>query len=237
MNKILRKYLGVLAALPFLLAPTISGAFEVPGYNGFAVGIGLTGASVHTRGTETDPEGLASTKKIYDSSAVEYASIFGEVRFDLVDRLGLTLGVSVIPGSAQFVSESKPDSDLTTTAGGTNTGTSTVKGSISGFQKIYIQPTVKLTDVFSVYLSAGMSTMDVEADASLVTSTDFKKSATSDGTHFGVGVMAEIANGFFMKVEGNASDYDSVSFTTSDSTVAKAELDEESVTLLLGKAF
>ena len=117
------------------------------------------------------------------------------------------------------------------------TGTSTIKGNISGFQKIYIQPTVRLTDVFSVYLTAGLSTMDVEGDAVLVTSTDFKKTIESEGTHFGVGVMAQGANGFFIKLEGNASDYDSVSFTTADSTVAKAELDEESVSLLLGKAF
>ena len=63
MTKILRNYLGVLAALPFLLAPTISGAVEVPEFNGFALGIGLTGASVHTRGTETDPEGLKELKR------------------------------------------------------------------------------------------------------------------------------------------------------------------------------
>ena len=143
----------------------------------------------------------------------------------------------MVPGSADFVSESKPDQDLTSKSGGTSTGTSKVTGQISGFAKVYIQPTVRVTDVFSVYLTAGMSTMDVDVDADLVTSTNFNKTATSDGTHFGAGIMAENANGFFMKVEGNASAYDSVSYTTSDSTVAKAELDEESVTILLGKAF
>ena len=168
---------------------------------------------------------------------MEYPSIFGEVRFDIVDRLGLTLGASLIPGSAEFVKESKPDSDLTSVADGTNTGTSTITGNISGFHKIYIQPTVRLTDVFSVYLTAGVSTMDVEGKAVLVTSTDFTKTIASEGTHFGVGVIAQIANGFFMKIEGNASDYDSVTFTTADSTTAKAELDEESVSLLIGKAF
>ena len=237
MSRILKKYLGVLAALPFLLAPTISGALEVPEFNGFALGIGLTGASVHTRGTETDPEGLKETKKVYDSKGVEYPSIFGEVRFNIIDRLGLTLGVSVLPGSAEFVKESKPDSDLTTTAGGTNTGTSTVKGSLSNFTKIYIQPTVRLTDVFSVYLTAGISTMDVEGKAVLVTSTDFTKTITSDGTHFGVGVIAQRADGFFIKLEGNAVDYDEFTFTTSDSTVAKVDVDEENVSLLFGKAF
>ena len=237
MTKVVRKYLGLLTALPFLLASTISGAFEVPGYNGVAIGIGLTGASLHTRGTETDPEGSRERGKIYDSKAVEYASIFGEVRFNVIDRLGLTLGLSVIPGSADFVSESKTDQDLTDKDTALASGTSTVKGSISAFSKIYIQPTVRLTDVFSVYLTAGMSTMDVEADVSLVTSTDFKKTIESEGTHFGVGVMAQGANGFFVKVEGNASEYDDVTFTTADSTTAKAELDEESVSVLLGKAF
>ena len=239
MIKIIRKYLGVLVALPFLLASTItiSGAFEVPGFNGFAVGVGLTGASLHTKGTETDAEGTVHASNVKDSKAVEYASIFGEVRFTVADRLGLTLGASIIPGEAEFVKESKPDTDLTSTAGGTNTGTSTIKGKISNFQKIYIQPTVRVTDVFSVYLTAGLSTMDIEGKAVLVTSTDFSKTIASDGTHFGVGVMADLANGFFVKVEGNASDYDGVTFTTADSTTAKADMDEESVSLLLGKAF
>ena len=237
MTKILKKYLGVLAALPFLLTPTISGAFEVPGYNGFAIGIGLTGASLHTRGTETDAEGFVDTPKIYDSATVEYPSIFGEVRFNIIDRLGLTLGASLIPGDAEFVKESNPDVDLIDKDSSSSTGTSTITGTIKNYSKIYIQPTVRVTDVFSVYLHAGMSTMDVEGKAVLVTSTDFTKTITSDGTHFGVGVMAQAANGFFIKVEGTASEYDSVTFTTADSTTAKAELDEESVSVLLGKAF
>jgi len=234
MNKILRKYSGVLAALPFLLAPTISGAFELPT---FAAGVGLTGASVHTTGTATDPEGTRETSKIYDSAAVEYVSIFGEARFNVVDRFGLTVGLSVIPGSAEFVSETKPDTDLTSAAGGTNTGTSTIKGTIENYVSAYIQPTIRITDVFSVYLSAGISHMDVEGDAKLVTSTNFVKSDSSQGTHFGAGVMAQHDNGFFMKLEGTSSDYESVTYTTSDASVAKAEIDGESVSLLVGKAF
>jgi opacity protein-like surface antigen len=237
MTKILRKYLCILAALPFLLASTISGAFEVPGFNGFAVGVGFTGASVHIDGTETDPEGIKNTQNIHDSTAVESASIFGEVRFTLIDRLGLTVGLSMIPGSAQFVSESKPDQDLTSTAGGTNLGTSTVTGTVSNLGALYLQPTVRLTDVFSVYLTAGITTMDVEAKANLVTSTDFTSTVSVDGTRLGVGVMAENAEGFFIKLEGNTQDYDDVTFTTSDSTVAKADIDEENVSVLIGKAF
>ena len=72
MTKVIRKYLGVLAALPFLLAPTISGAIEIPGYNGFALGIGYTGASLHTRGTETDPEGNKNAKKICEDQITNY---------------------------------------------------------------------------------------------------------------------------------------------------------------------
>ena len=96
-----------MAALPFLLTPTISGAFEIPGYNGFAVGVGLTGASLHTRGTETDAEGIGGNGKVYDSTTMQYPSMFGEVRFNVIDRLGLTLGASLIPGTAEFVKEHK----------------------------------------------------------------------------------------------------------------------------------
>ena len=91
--------------------------------------------------------------------------------------------------------------------------------------------------MFSVYLSAGISHMDVEGDAKLVTSTNFVKSDSSQGTHFGAGVMAQHDNGFFMKLEGTSSDYESVTYTTSDASVAKAEIDGESVSLLVGKAF
>ena len=185
MTKVIRKYLGILAALPFLLAPTISGAFEIPGYNGFAVGVGLTGASLHIRGTETDAEGIGGNGKVYDSKTVEYPSIFGEVRFNIRDRLGLTLGASLIPGTAEFVKESKGDTDLTDKdSGAGSTGTSTITGTIKNYQKIYIQPTVRITDVFTVYLSAAKSRMDVEGKAVLVTSTDFTKTDTSPGTHF-----------------------------------------------------
>jgi opacity protein-like surface antigen len=237
MSRILKKYLGVLAALPFLLTPAISGAFELPGSPTFAAGIGLTGASVHTLGTETDPEGTTNDEKIYDSAAVEYVSIFGEARFNIQDRFGVTVGLSVIPGEAEFVTETKPDQDLQDVATGLATGTSTVTGTISEHVTLYIQPTVRLTDMFSVYLTAGISTMDVEADATLVTSTNFTKSVSVDGTRYGVGVMAERADGLFIKIEGNASEYDNVSFTTSDSTVAKADIDEESISVLIGKAF
>ena len=233
MTKILKKYLGVLAALPFLLVPTISGAIEV----GYAVGVGLTGASLHTKGTETDAEGTVHAGNVKDSKAMEYPSIFGEVRFNIIDRLGLTLGASLIPGTAEFVKESKPDTDLIDKDSSASTGTSTITGTIKNYSKIYIQPTVRVTDVFTVYVTAGITSMDVEGDATLVTSTNFNKTIASDGTHFGVGVMADLANGFFIKVEGNASDYDSVTFTTADSTTAKADMDEESVSLLIGKAF
>ena len=229
----MRKYLGVLAALPLLLTPTISGAFELPT---FAAGIGLTGSAVQVVGNESDPEGTKSGN-ILDNVALEHASIFGEVRFNVVDRLGLTVGVSVIPGDARFVTESKPDTDLTSHTAGTNTGTSKVTGDIKNLASAYIQPTVRLTDMFSVYVTAGLTTMDVTADAQLVTSTNFNKTVSVEGTRFGAGVMAENADGFFIKLEGNAVDYDEFTFTTSDSTVAKVDVDEENVSLLFGKAF
>ena len=234
MTKVLKKYLGVLVALPFLLAPTISGAFELPT---FAVGFGLTGAAVEVQGQETDPEGTKGAN-IIDHVALEHVSLFGEARFNVVDRFGLTVGVNVIPGSAQFVTESKVDSDLKATAdGAATTDTSKVTGKISELMKVYIQPTIRLTDMFSVYVTAGLTTMEITGDADLVTSTNFNKTLSVDGTSYGAGIMAEGANGFFLKLEGNAQEYDDVTFTTSDSTVAKVDVDEENITLLLGKAF
>lgn len=233
MTKVIRKYLGVLATLPFLLVPTISGAFE---FNGFAVGVGLSGHAVEVKGQETDPEGTKAAT-ITDNVALETASIFGEARFNLIDRLGITVGLSIIPGDHEFVTESKTDIDLTTRTGGTNTGTSKITGKISNLMSAYIQPTVRLTDVFSVYATAGITRMDVEGDAQLVTSTNFNKTVEVDGTRVGAGVMADLANGFFVKLEGNVQDYDTFKFTTSDSNVATVNVEEQNVSLLIGKAF
>ena len=233
MTKGIRKYLGVLAALPFLLVPTISGAFE---FNGFAAGVGLSGHAVQVKGQETDPEGTKATT-ITDNVALQTASIFAEARFNLVDRLGITVGLSVIPGSHEFVSESKGDYDLTDKDSSASTGTSKITGKISNLMSAYIQPTLSITDVFTVYVTAGITSMDVEGDATLVTSTNFNKTVSVDGTRFGAGVMAEGTNGFFVKLEGNVQDYDQFKFTTSDSNVATVDVKENNVSLLIGKAF
>ena len=232
MTKVIRNYLGALAVLPFLLAPTISGAFEL---TGFAVGVGFTGAAVEIVGTEKNPEGTSVSGKSLEE--MQYPFVFGEARFNIRDRFGVTLGLDFIPGEADFVAESKADSDLDGTAGTTTTGTSTVNGTMKNHTTLYIQPTLSLTDVFSVYLSAGYVAVQVEADAKLVTSTNFVKRQVTNGTRLGAGVMAQGANGFFVKLEANATDYDDVSFTTSESTTVSANTDTEGASLLIGKAF
>tara|TARA_B100000315_G_C14428893_1_gene519192 strand:- start:164 stop:871 length:708 start_codon:yes stop_codon:yes gene_type:complete len=235
MIRILKKYLCVLAAIPFLLASTISSAFEVPGFNGFAAGIGFSGAAVEIAGTETDPEGTAVSGKSLEE--LSHPVIFGEARFKSASRLGLTVGLDFIPGSANFVTESKTDTDLTSTIDGTNSGTSTVTGKMKNHATLYIQPTLSITDVFSVYLSAGYILAQVEADAKLVTSTNFVKRQVTNGTRLGAGIMTQHDNGFFVKLEGNVSDYEQLLFNTSEGTKVTANVETESATILIGKAF
>ena len=57
------------------------------------------------------------------------------------------------------------------------------------------------------------------------------------GHRLGAGIMANLPNGFFIKLEGNVTDYNDVTFTTSDSTTVKANTDTEGGSLLIGKAF
>ncbi len=236
MTKVIRKYLGVLAMLPFLIAPTISGAFEVPGFNGFAAGISITGASVHIDGESIDPEGTSVKGKSRESMG--YPSVFGEARFNVANRLGLTIGLDFIPAKAEFVAESKEDTDLKATADGAATsGTSTVTGYLKNHTTLYIQPTVRITDMFSVYLSAGLTVARVEADAKLITSTNETKNDVIQGSRFGFGVMGQNDDGFFVKVEGNVVDLGSARFSTADSTRVIADTTAESVSVLFGKAF
>ena len=75
MSKLIKNYLGILAVLPFLLAPATASAFEL---SGFAAGIVISGHAVQVKGQEKDPEGTLGSA-ITDNIALETASIFGKI--------------------------------------------------------------------------------------------------------------------------------------------------------------
>lgn len=231
MTKTIRNYIAALAALSFLMVPTIANA----DFLGYAMGVTVQGGAAEVKAFETDPEGT----KI-DGLAKEevlFPSLFAEMRYGIHDRLSVAVGVDLLPASAEFVQESKADTDLTTKAGGTNTGTSKVTGKFKNQVTLYIQPTLHVTDAQSVFVTAGISSADVEADADLVTSTNFSKDASIDGVRLGLGTTRTLDDGWFVKLEGYWTDYDSVTFTTSDSTKVEANPEIWVGALSVGRSF
>ena len=231
MTKTIRNYVATLVALSFLMVPTLANAE----FLGYSMGITAQGGAAEVKAFETDPEG---TKK--DGLAKEeviFPSLFAEIRYGLNDRLSVAVGLDLLPGSAEFVQESRVDTDLIDKDSSANSGTSKVTGKFKNQVTLYIQPTLHITDAQSVFVTAGVSSADVEADADLVTSTNFSKDASIDGVRLGLGTMRTLDDGWFVKLEGYWTDYDGVKFTTSDSTTVEANPEIWVGALSVGRSF
>ena len=58
-----------------------------------------------------------------------------------------------------------------------------------------------------------------------------------DGTKIGFGIKRVADNGLVVKLDYSETDYDPVSFTTSNNTKATADLDNSTVALSIGRQF
>lgn len=233
MIKEIRFYLGLMVAVAMLLvAPTNLKAFD-----GISVGINLTGSNMDTDGFETDPEGTKVTGSV--NKSVQFPSLFLQYTHMISDSIAVTVGADYVPLDAEFVAEQKTDTDLVdvSAAGATNSGTKKVNAELKDHVTLYVQPTFILSDAQSIYLSVGYSQADVEADVDLVTSDDFTKTDSLDGFRIGIGTQRYLNDAFFFRLEAQYADYDSVQFTTSDSTKVTAEPELLGATASLGINF
>tara|TARA_B100000900_G_scaffold381111_1_gene367311 strand:+ start:3596 stop:4240 length:645 start_codon:yes stop_codon:yes gene_type:complete len=202
-----------------------------------AAGISLSLAGIDTTVTDDiDNDGGTpdTTKDITNDVAIP--SLFLEGSNEFGAKGVLTVGVDIIPMSAEFDSRSVTQSSLKgksdATASGTNKGTVDVSDHIT----FYIQPGVIIDDETSAFVTLGYVTADVETDVQSVSSTNKVVSDTLDGTKLGVGVKRSTGFGF-MKLEYAKTDYDPISVTTSNNTKVTGDIDNTALTLSFGKSF
>ena len=206
--------------------------------SGLAVGVSLTHNSLDTTvKDDIDSDGTINTTKALEDSVLA-GSIFAEFTFVGSGPLAVTIGVDYIPVDADLDKRSTTQSSLKAVGDGVATsGTNTGKASIDDHFTYYIQPGYLMSENTMFYGTLGYSSADVTATWESVSSTNTKKVQSMSGTKMGVGFKHLTDNGILLKLDYSQTDYDKVSYTTSNSTKVTGDIDNTAIALSIGKSF
>lgn len=175
-----------------------------------------------------------STKTVDDTATIP--AIFVEKNFDAFGG-NLALGVKYIPFEADIDKRSITQSSQKAKADGAATsGTNSAEGTVSDHYTIYVQPGYNVGTNL-VYLNFGMAFAEVEGRSVSLSSTDITESKDLEGTQIGIGIKRVSDSGIMLKLEYSETDYDQVSWLTSNSTKGMADLDTSAFSISLGTEF
>ena len=208
--------------------------------SGFGMGISISSNTLDAAGKEdVDSNGtIDATKNVSDDITI--GSIFGEYSATGINgsKLALTIGVDYIPFDADIDKRSITQSSLKAKAdGAASTGTNSVEATVEDHYTVYLQPGFMINDSTMLYGTVGFSNATINGKSVSLSHTDINKSQDLDGTVLGAGIKTVKDNGLFIKLDYKETSYDTVSFTTSNSTKATADLDNETFALSIGKQF
>ena len=88
-----------------------------------------------------------------------------------------------------------------------------------------------------LYGTYGFASATVNGKSVSITHTNINKDQDLDGTKIGVGIKKMFDSGLLIKADYSETDYDTISFTTSNNTKATADLDNTAFALSVGKQF
>ena len=198
--------------------------------------LGVTGNAALYAATATELDtGSHGTTTDFDESQTQseylgltYASVFAEVGFGPV-----FIGVDYMPGSITTEESSTTVGDKTTSATSTQV-TNKVSVEFENLTNFYAG--VRILDTF--FVKAGSLSVDLNTKESLGTGSTYGNTNV-DGTMLGVGMDKVLDNGMFFRVEGQYSEFDSASLTSSSGSqkITMESLDGVIGKLSFGKAF
>ncbi len=218
------------------LALTMSPLFAEIGGGSFGFKLAIN--DITTKMTDDiDSDGSIDTNKTLDDS-VGSGSLFLE--YTLVrDRGAMTIGVDYVPMDGDLDKRKATQTSTKAAAAGAApqvSGTNSGEASLQDHTTIYIQPGIMLNDSTMLYLTAGHVTVDLDVTTSIISSTDIKSTKSIDGEQYGVGIKRSIGGGF-IKLDYTETDYDKVSYTTTNSTLVTGDLDNDQMSISFGKSF
>tara|TARA_B100000579_G_scaffold406382_1_gene392792 strand:+ start:2751 stop:3446 length:696 start_codon:yes stop_codon:yes gene_type:complete len=206
--------------------------------NSWGVGIKIDKHTLDTGASDDiDSNGTIDSTKSFEDKATGL-SVFVERNIE-TGFGNVAFGINIIPGEVDIDKRSVSQSSLKAKANGAaTTGTNSAEGTVSNHYSLYVQPGINLgASSNMLYLSFGMSFADVEGKNNSISSTNITESKSLDGTQLGIGLKRTGDNGGFLKLEYSQTDYDKVSWKTSNSTTAHADLDNEILSLAVGRQF
>ena len=238
MNKLKNILIGLVTAIS-LTSAAYAGSF----------GFGVTGSytKIEAEGTETVSAGTLGTaqtsaKKAVDNNAF-LGSVYAEYNFNDATWANsgnsVTIGARLTPGSAdvsdrvQSRTDSSSGADVASEA---DTGTYKAQAEVDNYINYYVEiPVWK-----SLYIKAGMSTIDVTTlESATGTTIGSYGNKTLDGTNLGVGFkgLAGTNSNIVWKVAYEQTDFDTLNLTSTTSNTIKADLDTSEFNLSLGYRF
>jgi len=228
----MKKYLLLLSILGLCVAPLSANATGE-----YGIGVTIASNSIDTAGKEdVDSNGtIDATKNVSDdiytgSIFAEYTAIEGE--------MGITFGVDYIPFEADIDRRSITQSSIKGKSTSATSGTNSVSASVKDHFTLYVQPGYMMSENSMLYLTYGLVSADINGVSKSLSHTDIDESKTLDGTKIGIGMKYSDSNsGLFFKLDASETEYDTVSFTTSNNTKATADLDNTAIALSIGKTY
>jgi len=202
--------------LKTLLATTIlATSFSTAALSQISVGISAAYGNFDGEARETNV--TAKTAKSGDAD-FPFASIFAEYNTTLDKSWKLAIGLDYIPLETEI--ESQTRSSTSQNAGTTNgTGNTTATMELKNHATLYIQPSYMLDQTLSVFAKVGYSQADLNITGSnAATGSTINKKDTLQGYLIGIGIQNNISKTAFVRLEGNYTDYDTVTYTNSTGT-------------------
>tara|TARA_Y100001970_G_scaffold287558_1_gene412528 strand:- start:9261 stop:9944 length:684 start_codon:yes stop_codon:yes gene_type:complete len=226
----IKKLLSTFVALFSLLLVTTNS-------NAGGLSIGLSG-SMNMLDTgvsdDIDNNGTKDTTKSY-SDDVFSGSIFAEYSIETGNG-SVTVGVDYIPMDADIDKRSITQSSIKAASSTATSGTNSAEGTIENHFTFYIQPSFNI-GASEIFATLGLAQADVIGKSVSLSSTDISQSKTLEGIKYGVGFKHGLTDTTFLKASVSLTDYDAVSWTTTNNTKGTADIENLDVSLSLGTSF
>ena len=226
----IKKLLSTFVALFSLLLVTTNS-------NAGGLSIGLSG-SMNMLDTgvsdDIDNNGTKDTTKSY-SDDVFSGSIFAEYSIETGNG-SVTVGVDYIPMDADIDKRSITQSSIKAASSTATSGTNSAEGTIENHFTFYIQPSFNI-GASEIFATLGIAQADVIGKSVSLSSTDISQSKTLEGIKYGVGLKHGLTDTTFLKASVSLTDYDAVSWTTTNNTKGTADIENLDVSLSLGTSF
>lgn len=203
----------------------------------FAVSIGISGTALYydASGTETTKSSNEKNDKSEDG-VVPIPSLFIET-----EAGGNIIGLDFVPGTAKAAdfdnARTDTDTDDASDSAGNNKGDVNFKNHVT----LYLEKPLD-TAINGSFIKFGVSRVTIETDETVATGSTYGDENVT-GLMIGFGTKRDLANGAFMKVEGQVSRYQGATFdgsADSDSVKNKIELDDfttAGLKISVGKSF